>query len=105
MKLETGTPLLDGRYVVYVPGLMGWLEPKLVLWQKGGWTFTYSTEAYPDKVHCWIGPLPVISQGEVARTMLFQENPQWTDEERAKFNSGIYPPLEINKLPMQEFDL
>lgn len=61
MNLETGKPTMDGRYVVYVPGLLGWLEPHIVTWQRGEWYFMHSTQKYPDKVHFFIGPLPVLN--------------------------------------------
>lgn len=60
MKLETGKPTFDGRYVVYVAGVLGWLEPRLSTWNKGAWYFYHSTEKFPDHVHYWIGPLPVV---------------------------------------------
>lgn len=61
MNLETGTPIHDGRYIVYVEGVMGWLEPHIVTWATK-WKFLHSQQDYPDPVYCWIGPLPVISK-------------------------------------------
>lgn len=65
MNLETGNPKFDGRYVVYVEGVLGWLEPKIVMWSKNRWHFLHSTEAYPDPVFSWIGPLPIMSKPPV----------------------------------------
>jgi hypothetical protein len=62
MKLETGEPIMDGRYVVYVEGLLGWLEPHIVVRAGKKWKFQGSSQDYPDAVHCWIGPLPVMSK-------------------------------------------
>lgn len=62
MKLETGEPAFDGRYVVYVEGLLGWLEPHIVMRAGKKWKFQGSSQEYPDAVHCWIGPLPVMSK-------------------------------------------
>jgi hypothetical protein len=59
MNLETGTPLIEGRYVVFVPGFQGWLEPFIVLWHKGGWRHRNSSEPYTDVVHSW-ARIPVI---------------------------------------------
>lgn len=93
MKLENGKPVLEGRYLVYVPGLLGWLEPQLVIWSRGGWCFRNSTEKYPDEVRCWIGPLPVVSEGDVAKMMILQGMGLSMQE------GGIYPPAGL------EYDL
>lgn len=93
MKLETGNPVIDGRYVVYVPGILGWLEPQLVIWANGSWRFRNSTEKYPDGVRCWIGPLPVVSSGDIVKMMLLQ-NMGFPMQE-----GGIYPPTGL------EYDL
>lgn len=62
MKLETGTPTISGRYVVYVKGIFGSLVPAIILWQNDRWQFQYSFKEYPDEVFYWIGPLPVVSK-------------------------------------------
>lgn len=67
MKLESGTPMFDGRYLVFVPGLAGWLDPHIVLWQKDRWTFQHSKETYPDHVQLWCGPLPVMKAHNMPR--------------------------------------
>ena len=59
-EISYGKPIYEGRYVVYVPGVLGWLEPHIVLWRAAAWYFQGSTEKYPDDVKCWIGPLPVV---------------------------------------------
>lgn len=65
MNLQTGKPVHEGRYVVYVPGLLGWLEPQIVTWTKGAWRHYHSTQEYPDEVICWAGPLPVLNRPTV----------------------------------------
>lgn len=61
MTPETGKPIYDGRYVVYVPGILGeWLQPTLAMWTGGAWHFLNSSEKFPDEVKTWIGPLPVL---------------------------------------------
>lgn len=62
MNRETGKPIIEGRYVVYVEGHMGWLEPHIVTWNKGEWHFLHSSQKYPDEVLFWYGPLPVMSK-------------------------------------------
>jgi hypothetical protein len=62
MKIETETtPLMDGRYLVYVAGLAGWCEPKIATWRgvKGSF-FHYHSEQPFGTVHGWIGPLPTM---------------------------------------------
>ena len=62
MNLETGTPKFEGRYLVYVEGVMGWLEPHIVVWTGAKWKFLNSTQDYPDEIFGWLGPLPVVSK-------------------------------------------
>lgn len=73
MNRETGRPKFDGRYVVYVEGVMGWLEPHIVMWTKNGWHFLHSTQDYPDDVKFWYGPLPVMSAAAWAQAI---DNPE-----------------------------
>lgn len=66
MKLETGKPTVEGLYVVFVPAVVKqWLEPHIVTWHKGAWFHRWSTEKYPDKVHAWSGPIPVLESHPV----------------------------------------
>lgn len=60
MNLETGTPTFEGRYLVFVPGLLEWLEPVVVTWMRGKWFYRHSTQEFPDDVRFWHGPLPVM---------------------------------------------
>lgn len=55
MKIETGTPPIEGRYVVFVEGdrSNGYCEPLLVTWHGGKW---HSWR----KVLGWSGPVPVM---------------------------------------------
>lgn len=53
---------MDGRYVVFVPGHFGWLEPHLILRVGKDWRFLNSSEVYPDEVVAWLGPMPVMSR-------------------------------------------
>lgn len=61
MKIETGEPVMDGLYVVFVPAVVrDWLEPHIVMRNSGEWTHRWHTEKYKDEVCCWSGPLPVM---------------------------------------------
>lgn len=62
MKLETGDPTFDGRYVVYVEGILGWLEPHIVVRVGKKWKFQGSSQDYPEPIFGWIGPLPAMSK-------------------------------------------
>jgi hypothetical protein len=57
MKIETGTPAEDGRYVVFVQCASGqireWCEPIIAAWHGGRWHF--AGNAY---VLGWSGPIP-----------------------------------------------
>lgn len=55
MKLETGTPPTQGRYVAYVKSdsaqTPDWCVPKFGAWHDGRWDLGVP-------VYYWIGPLP-----------------------------------------------
>jgi hypothetical protein len=106
MKLETGEPIMDGRYVVYVPGVLGWLEPYIVLWHKGGWRHRNSTEEYADKVHYWTGPLPVLQNRLPGWELADDIDEQILDAVAAQFTEerGVIDALG-EYVPPQEFDL
>lgn len=57
MHLESGTPSVDGRYVVYVQAasrqIPEWCEAKLATWLGDRWDIGVP-------VHAFIGPLPVV---------------------------------------------
>lgn len=57
MILESGTPLVDGRYVVYVQcesmQIRSWCEAKLATWLGDRWDIGVP-------VHAFIGLLPVV---------------------------------------------
>jgi len=66
MKLETGNPVIDGLYVVFVPAVVrDWLEPHIVTLSGGEWFHRWSSEKYQDDVRCWSGPLPVMRRDHV----------------------------------------
>lgn len=61
MKIEREKdPVVDGLYVIYTIGLVGYTERELVMWltKKGGWYYRFSNEQFKDEVFGWIGPLP-----------------------------------------------
>lgn len=62
MERETGRPKFDGRYLAYVEGVMGWLEPHIIVWTKNGWKYLHSSSEYDCEVLFWYGPLPVMSK-------------------------------------------
>lgn len=65
MNVQIGKPLMDGLYIVYVPGIVRpWQSPQIAMWHRSEWHFRNSTERYKDPIHCWIGPLPVISSAD-----------------------------------------
>lgn len=69
MTPQQGRPLMDGRYVVFVPCWPRhdtWLEPHIVQWRDGVWRFLNSEEKYPDTVHYWMGPLPILKKPEIS---------------------------------------
>lgn len=57
VNLETGTPSVDGRYVVYVQAashqIRDWCEAKLATWHKGRWDLGVP-------VFYFAGPLPAM---------------------------------------------
>lgn len=65
MKLESGKPTLPGLYIVFVPGHGRCLVPHLVVWKDGTWRFRNASEAYPDEVVRWSGPLPEIDRASL----------------------------------------
>lgn len=67
MKLEQGKPIMEGRYVAYVQGVLEWLSPVLVTWNRGAWYYHHSSQKYPDPVVHWIGPLPALKMAEKPR--------------------------------------
>lgn len=64
MKIETGKPVIEGRYVAYVEGLLGYLEPYIYVWHRNEWKFQNSSQVVEDHVHAWSGPLPVLAKPE-----------------------------------------
>lgn len=86
-------PIMEGRYIVFVEGLSGWLEPVVVLWTGFKWTFQNSTEEYTDPIFYWAGPLPVCTV-EGWRANCLVEAPT------AATNVHAAPPA-----PVQEYDL
>ena len=62
MTPQTGTPPTDGRYIVYVEGKAGALEPWVTLWQDGAWRYKRSTAIFDGQIHYWIGPLPELTK-------------------------------------------
>lgn len=59
LEIQTGTPPVDGRYVVFTPcrsnQIREWCEPHIATWHDGKWIFY-------DPVMGWIGPLPLCNQ-------------------------------------------
>jgi hypothetical protein len=88
MKLETGEPVLDGRYLVYVPSFGGFLEPVIVSRVKGEWCFRNSEERYADTNRYWV-LLPVLKY-----------EPQTTDQEYVPYSgnmiSGVFEEPEYD---------
>lgn len=72
MKLEHGTPTHDGRYLAYVEGHFGWLQPVIIVWTTK-WKFLHSTEDYTDPVYMWSGPLPVMSKESAMKEIFSAE--------------------------------
>lgn len=64
MKLETGTPPSQGRYLVYVRcasrQIPDWLEAKLGTWHNGRWDLGVP-------VYAWLGPLPTMKVSDATR--------------------------------------
>lgn len=65
MKIETGTPAEDGRYVVFTRcqsfQVKGWLEPEIATWHGGRW----HNARY---VFAWSGPIPLCRWEEYKHT-------------------------------------
>jgi hypothetical protein len=62
MKIETGKPVIEGRYVAYVEGILGYLEPHILVWHRGRWTYHQSSQLYDDPVLAFMGPLPTLAK-------------------------------------------
>lgn len=60
MRIESGEPIMEGRYVGYTPGLMEWLTPVIVTWSRRAWHYHHSTQKYDGQIVYWIGPLPAL---------------------------------------------
>lgn len=62
MNVETGKPNFEGRYVGYIEGVLGWLQPQILTWSKGAWHFHLSSQRVDCEVFGWVGPLPVLQK-------------------------------------------
>ena len=58
---QTGTPPLDGWYVVYAEHDKI-IQPFVTRAVAGTFRYRYSDAAYGDKIHGWIGPLPGLAK-------------------------------------------
>jgi len=65
MTPQTGNPVANGRYLVWVDGTAGWLTPFITLWHDGKWCYRESTSRYPGKIHCWVGPIPAVHEKDL----------------------------------------
>lgn len=64
MKLQTGTPLVQGRYIAYVRSdshqTPDWCIPKFGAWHDGRWDLGVP-------VYAWIGPIPALKVSDATR--------------------------------------
>ncbi len=62
IAIETGTPTIEGRYVIYTPcdarQIREWCDAHFATWHGGKWH-----TARP--VWGWIGPLPVVHGNDI----------------------------------------
>lgn len=68
MKLQTGQPTVEGRYVGFIRSRTSpdWCEPIFATWHGERW------HSY-DIPLAWIGPVPVVSVAEISLLMGEQE--------------------------------
>lgn len=68
IKINTGNPKKKGVYVCYVdlPIESKFMEKKLLFWYDE-WMYLGSDQRCREEVHCWIGPLPSPTKGELKR--------------------------------------
>lgn len=94
MKVERGTPTVEGRYIAYIPSRCrsahGWSEPIMTTWHGGKWHHMESTL-------CWIGPLPVLNEEAARGTKTWDE----VFSDLRKSEHGAY----VADRPTQEYDL
>lgn len=59
MKIQTGAPTENGRYVIFVgcasQQVREWCEPHIATFYNGRWVF-------PHPVDGWVGPLPLVKR-------------------------------------------
>lgn len=74
MKVETGKPKIEGRYVVFIPcassQVRDWVEPIIMVWHGGRWQSTFMPQA---NVVAWCGPIPVMKAGDIEAKAPVQE--------------------------------
>lgn len=60
MKIETGTPRTDARYLCFVPHDIKpeIAKPIVLIWSAGRWRFDESNVEFPRPPAGWVGPLP-----------------------------------------------
>jgi len=70
MIIQTGQPLVEGRYVVFMQcqshQVRDYVEPHVASWHDGRWNARHD-------VLGWIGPLPVLRVHELAELAEIQE--------------------------------
>lgn len=66
MKIQTGRPIVEGRYVVFIrcapSQVREWLEPIIMVWHGGRWQSTFMPQA---NVEGWCGPIPVMKVSDL----------------------------------------